>query len=203
MEVEPLLAVHGVTKAFRGTPVLEGVDLELARGDLVAVVGENGSGKSTLLKIAVGLLKPDDGTYEVRGKMGYCPQEPLLFDNLTVRENFQFFGRAYDLTDWRPRSDRIMERFHFGQYADYLISEVSGGTRQKLNLSLALLHDPDVLILDEPYSGFDWETYLRFWDLTKELRERGCGLLVVSHLVYDRDQFDRLLTLEDGVLRCD
>jgi len=198
-----LLAIHDIAKAFRGTPVLKGVDLELRSGEMLGVVGENGSGKSTLLKIIVGLLEPDAGAFHIRGTMGYCPQESLVFDNLTVRENFQFFGQAYGLTDWRERSDRLLERLQFAQYTDYLINEVSGGTRQKLNLCLALMHDPDVLILDEPYSGFDWETYLHFWGLTKELLERGRGLLVVSHLIYDHDQFDGVHELVDGVLRCD
>jgi ABC-type multidrug transport system ATPase subunit len=198
-----LLAITDIAKAFRGTPVLKGVDLELRSGEMLAVVGENGSGKSTLLKIIVGLLKPDAGAFRIRGTMGYCPQESLVFENLTVRENFRFFGKAYGLTDWRERSDRLLERFQFAQYTDYLISEVSGGTRQKLNLCLALMHDPDVLILDEPYSGFDWETYLHFWGLTKELLERGRGLLIVSHLIYDNDQFHGVHELVDGVLRCD
>jgi len=200
---KPLLAITDIAKAFRKAPVLKGVDLELHSGEMLAIVGENGSGKSTLLKIVVGLLKPDAGSFQLRGTMGYCPQESLVFENLTVRENFHFFGKAYGLTDWRKRSDRLLERFQFSQYSDYLTSEVSGGTRQKLNLCLALIHDPDVLILDEPYSGFDWETYLHFWGLTTELVQRGRALLVVSHLIYDRDQFHRVHELVDGVLRCD
>ena len=203
MNDRALLAINDIAKAFRGTPVLNGVDLELRSGEMLAVVGENGSGKSTLLKIIVGLLEPDAGAFRIQGTMGYCPQESLVFENLTVRENFQFFGKAYGLTDWRERSVRLLERFQFAQYADYLISKVSGGTRQKLNLCLALIHDPDVLILDEPYSGFDWETYLHFWGLTEELLERGRGLLIVSHLIYDHDQFSAVHELVDGVLRCD
>jgi ABC-2 type transport system ATP-binding protein len=80
------------------------------------------------------------------------------------------------------------------------VTEVSGGTRQKLNLALALLHEPALLLLDEPYAGFDWETYLLFWELARELRAAGCGLLVVSHLVYDARPFDRILTLARGRL---
>ncbi len=79
---------------------------------------------------------------------------------------------------------------------------LSGGTQQKLNLALALLHDPQLLILDEPYSGFDWETYLQFWDLALQFREAGKGILIVSHLIYDRKQFDVVCTLEKGVLSC-
>ena len=203
MNDTPLLAIKGIAKAFRSTPVLKGVDLELRSGEMLAIIGENGSGKSTLLKIVVGLLRADSGVFTVGGTMGYCPQDSLVFENLTVRENFRFFGRAYGLSDWEKRSSRLLERFQFDQYADYLVSEVSGGTRQKLNLCLAVMHDPDVLILDEPYSGFDWETYLHFWELTKELLERERALLVVSHLIYDRGQFDGVHELVDGVLRCD
>lgn len=94
----------------------------------------------------------------------------------------------------------MLERLHFETDRKKLVSLLSGGTCQKLNLALALLHDPEVLVLDEPYAGFDWTTYQRFWELTHELREAGKTILVVSHLIYDRSQFDRILELREGRL---
>jgi ABC-2 type transport system ATP-binding protein len=197
----PLLEARGVVKSFAGKAVLSGLDLALSRGEIVGVTGENGSGKTTLLKVLAGLLRPDAGDYGLRGRFGYCPQEPLVFDRLTVSENLAFFAAAYGLDDWGPAVQELLRRFRFEGHARSLVGAVSGGTRQKLNLVLALLHDPEVLLLDEPYSGLDWETYRQFWSYARELRERGRALLVVSHLVYDRGLLDRVLDLHEGRLR--
>lgn len=203
MSAPPILALESIAKAYGRHQVLKGVDLALEPGKLVAVAGENGSGKSTLLKIIVGLLKPDAGQSTVNGPLGYCPQESALFSNLTVGEHFRLFARGYDCVDWKKQSRTLMERFRFAAYADVLVKKVSGGTRQKLNLCLALLHDPMLLVLDEPYAGFDWETYLLFWELADELLPRDRTLLVVSHLIYDRERFDAVYELCDGRLQCD
>jgi len=199
---ETLLEARNLFKSFVGRPVLAGLDLSLSGAEIVGVGGENGTGKTTLLRILAGLLKPDAGERLTRGRLGYCPQEPLVFDRLTVSENLTFFAAAYGLRDGDPVAGDLLRRFRFEAQAQQLVATVSGGTRQKLNLVLALLHDPDVLLLDEPYSGFDWESYLQFWDHARELRERGKALLVVSHLVHDRERYDRVLDLRGGRLQC-
>jgi ABC-2 type transport system ATP-binding protein len=197
----PVAALRGVAKRLGRRPVLRDVSLELEPGRLVAIVGENGAGKSTLLKILVGLLRPDAGTVELSGRLGYCPQEPILQDNLTVLEHFRLFGAAYGLGGWREQAGALLERFRFGCHTNDLAGRISGGTRQKLNLCLALLHDPEVLVLDEPYAGFDHETFSRFWIAAAQLRARGAAVLVVTHLVEDERRFDAVHSLEDGVLR--
>ena len=191
-----------VAKSFGRRHVLEDVNLAVRRGELVAVTGENGAGKSTLLKIAVGLLRQDRGDVSSTGRIGYCPQEPHVFERLTVAENFAYFAAAYGLLDWRQKSSQWMSRFEFTKYSDCAVSELSGGTRQKLNLSLAVIHEPEILLLDEPYSGFDWETYLTFWELAGEWRRAGRAILVVSHFVYDSNNFDRICSLHGGKLQC-
>jgi ABC-type multidrug transport system ATPase subunit len=200
-EPPPLLEARRLSKSFAGRRVLAGVDLTVSAGEIVGVGGENGAGKTTLLLILAGLLRPDVGERVVHGRFGYCPQEPLVFERLTVSENLAFFAAAYGLDGPRPAADELLRRFRFESQAHTLVAHVSGGTRQKLNLVLALLHDPDVLLLDEPYSGLDWEAYLQFWSLASELRERGKAVLVVSHLVHDRERYDRVLDLNDGGLR--
>jgi ABC-2 type transport system ATP-binding protein len=204
---ETLLTVEDVAKAYGKHEVLRGVALELRRGELVGIVGENGAGKSTLLRVLVGLLKPDRGRVHLDGRFGYCPQDHTVFDALTVAENVAYFARAYGLGPgdkqylaWRLS---LLERLDFARYEHTRVAHASGGTRQKLNLMLSLLHQPDVLILDEPYAGFDWETYLRFWELATDLRGAGRSLLIVSHLVYDRERLDRLYHLRDGRLHPD
>ncbi|MDH4197345.1 MAG: ABC transporter ATP-binding protein [Candidatus Aminicenantes bacterium] len=203
-----VLEVRNVAKAFGRRRVLRDVNFSLRRGEMVGIVGENGSGKTTMLKIIVGLLSPSAGEVSVREKVGYCPQEMLVFETLTVDENFAYFAAAYGLrqgpgTDgWRDRERFLLSRFRFAPYKDMLVSNLSGGTRQKLNLSLAVLHEPGLLILDEPYSGFDWETYLYFWEYAAALKAAGACFLVVSHFLYDRGKFDKVYELREGVLRC-
>jgi ABC-type multidrug transport system ATPase subunit len=203
-----VLRVEALEKSFRrGLPsrrrtleVLSGASLMVCSGELVGLVGENGSGKSTLMQIVVGLLGRDGGKVERRGRIGYCPQVPMLWDKLTVDEHFALFARAYGLDDEareRAVADLLAE-LRFERYRRYRIEELSGGTRQKLNLALALMHEPQLLLLDEPYSGFDWETYLRFWDLAERRRAEGMGILIVSHFLSERERLDRVYELRNG-----
>ena len=204
-----ILEVTHVAKSFGRNSVLKDVTFEIRSSEIVGIVGENGSGKSTLLKIIMGLLAPNAGKVMVQGSIGYCPQELQIFETLTVSENFYYFAEAYSQHQttgdekWKEVKDSLLARFRFQQYKNTLAALLSEGTKRKLNLSIALLHSPDIFILDEPYSGFDWETYLHFWEYTKELRSQGKGILIVSHLVYDSSKVDRLFELTGGVLKCD
>ncbi|MFF4473151.1 ABC transporter ATP-binding protein [Streptomyces sp. NPDC001599] len=195
----PVLRARDLHKAYGGNRVLRGADLTVAPGQLVAVVGENGAGKSTLLKALAGTLAPDRGEVSLSGTLGYCPQDPVLSGSLTVEQHLRYFAAAHRL----PALDRgreLVRALGYERYEHAPAGELSGGTRQKLNLTLALLHDPEVLLLDEPYQGFDWETYLRFWDLVEELRVRGKAVVVITHLVFEQDRFDLLADLSDGRL---
>lgn len=180
--------------------VLRGVDFALPAGSLTGVVGENGTGKSTLLRILAGELRPVRGRVRHAGRFGYCSQQVVVNDALTVRQHLAYFRAAFRL-DGLAHAREIMDVLGFADTMDERAGVLSGGTRQKLNLTLALMHDPQVLLLDEPYQGFDWDTYLRFWDLAARLRERGRSVLVVSHLAYDAERLDALWRLEGGRLR--
>jgi len=206
---EVVLRATGVEKTYgsrlpvgRTVEVLTGADIEVRAGEVVGIVGANGSGKSTLMKILVGALEADAGTVTASGRVGWCPQEELLYDRLTVRETFRLFGEAYgmDRAAVADARDRLADQLGFEEFLDYRVDHLSGGNRQKVNLAVALMHDPDVLLLDEPYTGFDWETYLAFWDLTEELKERGTSVAVISHLINERERFDRIFELADGTL---
>ncbi len=194
---------HGVWPMRRNVQILDGASLEVRHGEIVGLVGENGSGKSTLMKIVVGLLDRDAGTVEHGGRLGYCPQIPLLWEKLTVAEHFELFARAYELDDAAAEraATGLLDELNFARYRDYRIEDLSGGTRQKLNLALALMHGPEILLLDEPYAGFDWETYLHFWEMSAGRREEGMGILIVSHFLSERERLDRIYTLRDG--RCE
>jgi ABC-2 type transport system ATP-binding protein len=191
------LAARGVRKSFGRRQVLTGLDLEVGAGELVAVVGENGTGKTTLLRILAGDLRPDAGRVAVAGRPGYCPQTVVLDEALTVDQNLRYFQAAYGI-DRTHRASELIGRLGFADRRGQRAGTLSGGTKQKLSLTLALMHDPPVLLLDEPYQGFDWQTYLAFWDLTDELRARGTATVVISHLVFEQARFDRICHLTGG-----
>jgi len=204
----PLLEAAGIDKSYRRGVwparrehlVLRGASLALYPGEVAGLVGENGAGKSTLMKILVGALAPDDGTVTRAGRLGYCPQEPVVYERLTCDEHFELFGHAYGMTPAEQRRSRreLYAALGFERYAATGAGQLSGGTLAKLNLGLALLPDPEVLLLDEPYAGFDFDTYLKFWDLVAQRRKAGRSVLIISHFVTDEDRFDRIVTLRDG-----
>ncbi len=206
-----LIEAVGITKTYssnlpffgREEEVLKGVDIEIDSGKIIGIVGENGSGKSTLMKILVGVMKPDGGSVERNAKIGWCPQEKLLYERLTVEETFTLFGIGYDMERWNIRKveKELAERFGFEEYLDYQVDKLSEGVKQKVNLSIALMHDPDLLLLDEPYEGFDWNTYLNFWEMTEDLIANEKSIVVISHFVNERERFDSIYELEDGLLR--
>jgi ABC-2 type transport system ATP-binding protein len=203
-----VLTVAGVQKSFhrgiwplrREVEVLRGASLDVNAGELVGLVGENGSGKSTLIQVIVGLLGSDGGQIKRPDRIGYCPQQPMLWEKLTVAEHFHLYGRAYGMSEeaLAEAEADLLEELQFGRYRDYRTEALSGGTRQKLNLAISLMHNPELLLLDEPYSGFDWETYLRFWEMAERRRDEGMGILIVSHLLAERERLDRMYELCEG-----
>ena len=201
-----LLKVEHVAKAFGRRQVLKDASISVKPGEIIAITGENGSGKSTLLNLIVGRIRADSGSIVCEGRLGFCPQELLIFEGLTVEENLRYFATAYDLPrrdpQWQARAGSLTDRFRCSQYMVTTVSRLSGGTKQKLNLILAFLHSPDLLILDEPYAGFDWETYIRFWEYARELRAGGKSILVVAHLVFDSARLDAVYRLQGGILEC-
>ncbi|WP_254076139.1 ABC transporter ATP-binding protein [Streptomyces sp. P3] len=195
----PRLRISGVRKAYGGRQILREVDLDVSAGTLVGIVGENGAGKSTLLQIAVGHLAPDRGTVTRTGAVGYCPQQAVLNDAFTVEQHLRLFQRAYRLATLE-RAGELMELLAMTACRRQQVGELSGGTRQKLNLLIALMHDPHLLVLDEPYQGFDWDTHQRFWALAAALRDQGRSIIVVSHLLHDAHHFDAIAHLRQGRL---
>ena len=204
----PVLEASGIEKSYRRGvwparrehQVLRGASLALYPGEVAGLVGENGAGKSTLMKILVGALAADAGSVTRAGRLGYCPQEPVVYERLTCDEHFELFGHAYGLIPAEERRSRcgLYAALGFERYAATRAGQLSGGTLSKLNLALALLPDPQVLLLDEPYAGFDFDTYLRFWDLVAQRRTAGRSVLIISHFVTDEERFDRIVTLRDG-----
>ncbi len=160
-------------------------------------MGENGAGKTTLLRICAGLVSPDAGHVDAVGRVGYAPQEPGLFDLLNADEHLELFGAGMGVggRQAREQGNSILHQLGFPVGYPAVARELSGGTRQKLNLALALLGDPVLLLLDEPYQGFDRGTYVSFWDLVDSWRAAGRGILVVTHLLSELNRVDRVVEL--------
>jgi ABC-type multidrug transport system ATPase subunit len=189
----PLLTVTGLGKSYRRRPVLREVSLRAYPGQVVAVTGENGSGKTTLLRICAGLETADTGTIDRRTAAGYCPQEPALFDLLTPAEHVALFtgGRDHAAAEGRE----LLASLGVPPRARTLVRDLSGGARQKLNLALALLGQPGLLLLDEPYQGFDHGSYLDFWRHAEAWRRQGRAVVVVTHLLTETGRADQVLEL--------
>lgn len=191
------LDARGITKRFRRQRVLTGVDLTVRAGEIAAVVGANGSGKSTFLRICAGLASPDRGQVRVHGTLGYCPQAGGTSDFLVPDEHFVLIGagRGLPRAAARTAGRRHAAGLDWDPTAPTQARHLSGGTRQKLNLVLAGLGGPDVLLLDEPYQGFDRGSYLDFWHQLWDWRAAGKAIVVVTHLLNQLDRVDTVLDL--------
>jgi ABC-type multidrug transport system ATPase subunit len=176
--------------------ILEGIDLDIARDAFVLVTGPNGSGKTTLLRLLAGLIAPTRGTLLVdvdRARLGYLAHEPLVYRELTAIENLDLFGRLYRVPERRERIGMLLERFGLWDARNERVSAYSRGMTQRLSICRALLHEPELLILDEPYSALDAQGVGL---LDRELRElAGTRTLVVS--THDPE---RLASLATGTL---
>jgi ABC-type multidrug transport system ATPase subunit len=199
---QPALQALGICKSYGSRRVLDNRSLTVAAGEAVAIIGENGAGKSTLMRICAGLIPPDAGSVSVSGRVGYCPQEPGLFDLLSADEHIEMFAPALGLS--REQAIReghgLLAEFAFPLAQRAQCRHLSGGSRQKLNLALALLGGAHILLLDEPYQGFDHGAYVSFWEHVARWKAEGIGVVVVTHLLADQALVDRVVELE---IACD
>ena len=192
-----VLRLRGVSARRGRRTVLSGINLTIHRGEVVAVVGANGAGKSTLLQLCAGLLRASGGSIERTPSFGYAPQLDSLAPLLTVDEHLRLFGAARGIRQGRSVSTghRLLTRLGWTARGDQPAGTLSGGTQQKLNVALAQLDAPDLLLLDEPYQGLDALAYEDLWALISAWRASGAGVLLVTHLLRDVDLVDRVVEL--------
>ncbi|MEL7206937.1 MAG: ABC transporter ATP-binding protein, partial [Actinomycetota bacterium] len=179
-----LVSATGLAKSFGTNRILPGVDIVARAGEIVAVIGVNGCGKTTLLRILADQEAADDGSVEIAGSIGYAPQTGGLDDHLLPIEHFELFGvtRGLDRAEARAGGLRLADELGWDAEHAPVAGELSGGTRQKLNVVTALLGDPDVVLLDEPCQGFDARSSRRFWDLLDAWVGTERTAIVASHL---------------------
>jgi ABC-2 type transport system ATP-binding protein len=191
----PRLHASGISKSFGRRLVLDDVSLSVGAGEAVAIIGENGAGKSTLLRICAGLIHPDSGHLSASGRIGFCPQQPGLFDLLSADEHLALFAPALGMSREQAIRDghALLAEFAFPIAERTQCRRLSGGARQKLNLALALLGGANVLLLDEPYQGFDHGSYVSFWEHVGRWTDEGLGVVVVTHLLAETALVERVI----------
>jgi ABC-2 type transport system ATP-binding protein len=211
---KPVLSVSGLAKRYGERVALREVSFELRAGELVAVVGPNGAGKTTLLSILAGVASASagevryaDGAIASAGArhtggaraIGWAPQQPALYSKLTVRENLALFARLERVADADAAVTRMLAQTGLGERADERVQRLSGGNRQRVNVALGLLADPQVLALDEPSSALDPGQRARLWEFVAGLAARGTSVLFSTHHLGEvRRYASRAIVLADG-----
>jgi ABC-2 type transport system ATP-binding protein len=208
----PAIAVRGLTKRFGARTVVDSVDLTVESGRICGFLGPNGSGKTTTLRMICGLLIPDAGEGEVLGldlrtgrraikhQIGYMTQKFGLFGDLTIRENLEFIARVYALDRRGARVDEALERLGLASRADQLAGKLSGGWKQRLALAAAVLHEPRILLLDEPTAGVDPKARREFWDQIHALAKNGMTVLVSTHYMDEAERCHEIAYIAYGVM---
>ena len=213
----PAIRARGLTRRFGTLVAVDHVDLQVPRRMVYGFLGPNGSGKSTTIRMLCGLLTPTAGDIEVlglripeqaealRARIGYMTQRFSLFEDLTVRENLEFLAAVQGLSraQTAARVDALLAQYHFGDRARQLAGTLSGGQRQRLALAGAVIHEPELLFLDEPTSAVDPESRRDFWEKLFELADAGTTLLVSTHYMDEAERCHRLAILDRGVLVAD
>ncbi|MEY4160651.1 MAG: hypothetical protein RLZZ136_1272 [Pseudomonadota bacterium] len=212
MSETPAIAVTGLTKRFSGRTVVDHVNLTVNPGRICGFLGPNGSGKTTTLRMICGLIIPDAGEGQVLGldlrtrrsaikaQIGYMTQKFGLFGDLSIRENLQFIGRVYGIDNLEPRVEASLERLGLASRADQMAGKLSGGWKQRLALAAAVLHEPKILLLDEPTAGVDPQARREFWDQIHSLARDGMTVLVSTHYMDEAERCHEIAYIAYGVM---
>ncbi len=215
--IAPAIMARGLSRRFGAVLAVDAVDLTVPRGQVYGFLGPNGSGKSTTMRMLIGLLTPSAGSIEVLGlrvpeqaealkrRIGYMTQRFSLYDDLSVLENLRFLAAVQGIAtrEAAQRVDAALARFRLGARRSQLAGTLSGGQRQRLALAGAVLHDPELLVLDEPTSQVDPESRREFWDHIFELADAGTTLLVSTHFMDEAERCHRIAILDRGRLVAD
>ena len=212
MTREIVISVHNLVKKFGNFIANDNLNFEVYRGEIFGFLGANGAGKTTALRILSGLSLPTSGEATVAGfsasrepekikqQIGYMCQKFSLYEDLTVRENIMLYGGIYGMSKQaiRTRTGELLEKLNFQEYENKLISVLPLGLKQKLAFSVAVLHDPKIVFLDEPTGGVDPITRRQFWEMIYETAARGITLFVTTHYMDEAEYCDRISIMNEG-----
>ncbi|RZT43184.1 ABC transporter ATP-binding protein [Cupriavidus agavae] len=212
MSAELVIDVHGLNKHFGAKHVVNDLTMQVARGEIFGFLGPNGSGKTTSIRMMCGLLTPDSGSgtclgydilteaAEIKRNVGYMTQRFSYWEDLSIRENLDFVARVYEMPDRKAVVDRALEDLGLQSRAEQLAGSLSGGWKQRLALAACLLHEPRLLLLDEPTAGVDPKARRDFWEQLHQLAARGISVLVSTHYMDEAERCHKLAYIAYGKL---
>jgi ABC-2 type transport system ATP-binding protein len=210
--MDTVIRTEKLTKRFGDFIAANEITMEVYKGEIFGFLGANGAGKTTAMRMLCGLSTPTSGkatiagfdvykqTERIKKNIGYMSQKFSLYDDLTVLENIQFFGGIYGLSDkqLKDKSEALIKRLGLGHESGKLVSSLPLGWKQKLSFSVAVLHDPQIVFLDEPTGGVDPVTRRQFWDLIYEAANRGVTIFVTTHYMDEAEYCNRVSIMVDG-----
>jgi ABC-2 type transport system ATP-binding protein len=204
------IALTDVSKSYGPSRALNGLTFEVPRGEMFGLIGPDGAGKTTAIRLICGLLHPDDGSLRVLDldpvkdhralthKVGYLSQRFSLYGDLTIDENIQFFAEIHGVTDFVTRRNHLLEMTQLTRFRDRLADKLSGGMKQKLALACTLVHQPEVVLLDEPTTGVDPVSRREFWKLLSHFLESGITILMTTPYLDEAERCHRVALVHDG-----
>ncbi|MEQ8531620.1 MAG: ABC transporter ATP-binding protein [Imperialibacter sp.] len=207
-----IIEVENLTKRFGTFKAVDSISLEVKQGEIFGFLGANGAGKTTAMKMLSGLLSPTSGKAMVAGfdvfkqqnqikkSIGYMSQRFSLYDDLTIKENIRFYGGIYGLKrkQWKEKGERLIKRLGLDEVEGKLLKDLPLGWKQKLAFSIAILHDPKIVFLDEPTGGVDPITRRQFWEMIYEAAHDGITVFVTTHYMDEAEYCDRISMMVDG-----
>jgi ABC-2 type transport system ATP-binding protein len=205
-----MLDIINLTKCYGKRPVLQGLNLHINSGEIYGLLGPNGAGKTTTINIICDLLNPDNGTVKINNQLiskhsksllGIAPQENLLYPHLSCEENLAFFGKLYGLKGRKLKSSIMasLEAVNLYDRRENTVNTLSGGMQRRINIAVALVHQPKLLILDEPTTGLDIETRYEIWQLIQSLKSQGMTILLTTHLLDEAQKLcNKIGILKEG-----
>jgi ABC-2 type transport system ATP-binding protein len=212
MTIALAIDVQGLTKRYSGRAVVDHIALQVGAGTICGFLGPNGSGKTTTIRMLCGLLRPDGGTgtclgldivreaAAIKRQVGYMTQKFGLYDDLSIRENLDFVARLFELPKRKHAVDAALERLRLAQRQQQLAGSLSGGWKQRLALAACLIHEPRLLLLDEPTAGVDPKARREFWDQIHTLAAQGITVLVSTHYMDEAERCDELVYIAYGTV---
>lgn len=210
MDGTPAIEMRGVTKRFGPAKALEGVSLEVGRGEMFGLIGPDGAGKTTTIRLLCGLLHTDEGEIRVLGRdpvrehraitasVGYLSQRFSLYGDLSIDENIAFFAEIHGVSDFHGRRDRLLEVTQLTPFRTRLADRLSGGMKQKLALACTLVHEPELIVLDEPTTGVDPVSRREFWKLLSHFLDSGITILMSTPYLDEAERCHRIAMLHEG-----